>query len=532
MTETVQRSEKKFAEAKTQISTTSYIFATNDTAVIPCDANDKRFFIMDCREDYAAQDAFFAQFSQELHVDDEAAMRCLAWVLLKGWKITEDFGHTGQNPPTTSMMLLQRMANFSPEEAFIYEILRRGYVVHPDDLIDNVPLSGTPDKDRRHIWNFHPKFDTKMEKTFNSCFREKDILKNTLVRYDNEGNMIHNLFRQGRIHPGTHEPPKRTWQQVIALCDLERAYQEFRVEKGLFNKYERGNTTQKLMKIICEFTWPHDSPVLNGQQILPVLFPLHGAGGVRAWYTKNDGIREVSDRRLEYVVLPSLSRARAKFQTNVGAIFSHPRSVVVEDDDLNTSDVTEREDIRNYMNLISKVNDYGQTWTYGHYDFSGNCDWPALQLGPGEVNENGFRPRNKRKRADLALAEAMRDHKSTYGTMDTELEIVTTMKRFKNAEGAPALPPIEIVEEEVVAPVEKSIYPQEGDLAFLDVGDFDAFLADAPIANEVPMVVEDNLPTFEMNNNNNLDFPFGDDLYANTEWQDSFYLTNNDIFSQ
>ena len=175
ITEVNQRSENKFADSKMCASTTSYVMATNDTAGLPTDSTDSRFFILESRDFHAGNQAYFKAMTDLLSANDDAGYRCLAWILLKGWKIPPDFG-TGQQCPETAANTLQRLVNMTCYDAFILEVLKRGYIVPAESLIDNVPYSGVMKDDARHIWNLHPQCKYKDNKdryykTFADCHK-------------------------------------------------------------------------------------------------------------------------------------------------------------------------------------------------------------------------------------------------------------------------------------------------------------------------------------------------------------------------
>jgi hypothetical protein len=439
------------------------------------------------------------------YANDDAAIRVLAWILLKGWTISPSFGKSGQNAPTTNMMLVQRENNYTHEEGFIAAILRRGWILEPENYIDNAVLTGDDEKDQCHIWNFNPWARATVRKRVQKTFEHAPVMEKNLFRYDENGNMKTNLVRESRINPRDREAiPKRNWPRVICSEDLYYAYQRWCKSVGLSNRYSRVANPELLVKTVCQFLFFQDNPVLcDGQHNMPMFIPVKGILAYTRRDEGNNETRTAKVRNLTYYYLPPLAQCRNRFQSEVGAVFSNMmHTYLAKKTDLDTSIEEEREDIRRYMKLVPIINDYNKPWTLTKFDFG---DFPRTQP---EVNENGFRRRPKRKIIDLE--EAIRPT-GTRGTMEDGLEMVNVRKKRRLAEthAPPPPPPTEEVLNQAVYEI------QEDDLAFLN-GSMDQELAQ--ILESAPSVVEPSNTNVFVDQNALEDVfmfqPFGDDMYT------------------
>lgn len=501
--------------------------ATNDTAGFPTDSTDARFWILMSRTFHASNSRYFASLADTLSANNEAGYRCLAWILLKGWKLPPDFG-TAQIMPETSSNALQRQVSMTCYDAFIKEVLCRGYIVPAESLLDNVPLSGKLTDDARHIWNLHPRCKYKENKDrYYATFKETPWLAESAVTYryeDGEHKMVHNWFREGRIDPAHRDvPPAKTWQRIISITDIVKEYREFVRDNGYSPKWH--NTQRdKLLAEMAMYMWPANHRHLPpGTHAMPIIRPF-GNARLRAWdrtYVRLSKKGEdapsvrVIDARVEYVVLPPLYMARATAMSYWGDIFNDMQTG--ETADLNTSNAEERKDIRAFLDKANTkiVDDFDMEFPATEVTFGLNEPWPEAILEVGQVDPvTGMR---NRKRKAVTLEEAARRvategalHTNKFGTVDEELEVIRVTKKAKGSKGQ-AVPTEEVVEEEEPAPVapgpnlNKTVYAiEEGDLDFMntsleDAFDLEDFLLGAPAPNEMHQ---------EENNTNVMPAPF------------------------
>lgn len=470
--------------------------ASNDTAGLPSDPTDARFFILQSRAMHAGDSIFFEQMSNLLSENNDAGYRCLAWILLKGWKIPPNFG-TGQQFPETSGNQLQRKVNMGCYESFILEVLQRGYIVPAESLIDNVPYTGVKTQDARHIWNLHPQCKYKENKMrYWKTFKDNIPLGEAAVTYrfeNGEHVMVHNWFREGRINPDHRDvPPEKTWHRILSTYDIFCEYKDFLRSHGFaMAKYNLDQS--RLLAEIAMYMWPESHKYLPpGDHTCPTITPFDQTK-LRAWKRARnpEGVDKVGDVRIPYVVLPTLYMARATAMAKWGDVF-HGMRDIKDTDDLNTSNPDERQDIRNYLTDVTKqcVRDFDLEFPATEHTFGLNEPWPDAVLEVGQVDPvTGMRTR-KRKRVSLEEAASVatrgRDAPllTKFGTVDDELEILRVTKKAKNNNND--------------EPTNKTVYAiEEGDLDFMngsleEAFDFDAFLESAPAANEVPLLQENN----------------------------------------
>ena len=506
ITEALQRQERKFGDSRPVVSHTSFIFATNDQGLLPSDANDKRHFVLDCREDHAGDEQFYSDFSNRLKANNEMAYKVLGYVLLKGWTISPSFGRSGQNPPTTHMMLVQRQNNYNAEEGFVAEVLHRGWIVRPDDLVDCVFLTGNAELDKSNIWSFHTYGCAHNTKRYNRTFEgTNEILKNTLVRPKKNPAEFHNLIQCGRINPYDRDtPPKRSWHRVIAVEDINRAFDEFcRVHS--IKTHGRVKNRAGLLKTMMHFMFFQDNPTLNSSFLGPPTFSING--GVlcnkRNRADPNQPPEPPSIRKdVAYMYLPPLAQCRARFTAEIGQVFKNK-----PEEGLDTSIEDEVNDIRRYMTTVSAVVDYGQEWPFEKRDF-GQFPTPVPAVDP----VTGFARRPKRK---LPTIEEIILPDNKRGSMDDHLEVVHWKKKMKLSESqsVPVPDPVPVID--------------------LDPGDL-AFMVEEPLPiddppvnnnnNNTPVVVEDNNTNeifgdlnsddlFDIQHTHYLDYPYGDEMF-------------------
>ena len=520
VTEKMQRQERKYGDARVTLSATSYVFATNDTAVIPGDATDKRHFILESREDHASDDKYYHQFVTRMNENDNAAIRCLGWILLRGWRVDPDFGFSGQNAPVTRMMLLMKQNNYKPEEGFIAEVLSRGYFCEPDGLSDNVPLTGNWEEDQYHIWNFHPwpgaVLKQLVHERFEKSFQRHKFIRNTLMRTDEKGEVVKNLIHDGRVDP--RQPgafPKRTWQRFISAADIKRSWERYLRRAGLNNRYGKVPNFEMLLAQLAHYMVFPTNQALTTDNRLPAI----GSQSRIIRCFADDDTGRVVRKEMEYYYFPPLGACRARFMNMVGAVFTN---AVMEGGDPDTSIPEEREDIRHHYSLVSGVFDYDKPWedTFSVYDFARTNPWPEAER---RINpDTGMRlPLRKRVREEDAVAIVYRPQGKSLGSLDDELQIIQVTKKRKldrennNNNNAVPTQVVAVVEEPAPIPAE---LPQEGDLAFLHGSlddNIDQFLAEIPN----PTAVQENntnvMPEITLPDDWPVDNPFGDEMYYN-----------------
>lgn len=484
ITEKFQRFELKFRSARLIESCTSYNMATNDTGCIPGDPTDNRYLVLDVSEVYASNHGFFSEFSKRLHANNDAALKAIGWFLLEGWKITESFGETGQELPTTEMMLIQRSNNFGAHEHFFDRVLSQGFIVHPDYLLDNV-YAFCPGPMRPHlINNVH---SGSKQKQHNNRI---SIMHSNYTKFPQNLNLFPDpaLPTNNAINESRYDPrdltvgPTKLWSRVIALDDIMTAFDAFCVKMRL-STYGKNANIHMMKQKLAEFLSPSGTslPVVTLRKIAGLV-----AGDARM-------VDNVKLRDLAYVVLPPLFQCRARFQEMVGKSFLRDDLIDLENEGEDQPEIETRaaQDMRTFQEKQrgAVVNDYDKPFPYTLATLCEQTPWPAIvSLIDPVTRMRRIRTRDERdaetqRRALVEIREG-RD----VGTMEQELQAWEVRKKRRVT--APPPPPPEPVYE-----------LQEGDLAL-----FEPILEE--IVEEQPVVVNNN----NNNNNNNNDHVMLDEL--------------------
>lgn len=524
VTETYKRSEAKYGDSKMIRSSTSFIMATNDAGIVPGDAQDKRHVVMESRETYAGNDAFFKQFSERLAANYDAGHKCIGHILLKTWTISDSFGSSGQNPPLTRMMLLQKRNNFSHEQAFLYSVLDRGYFVEPEDLSDYKPLTRDHIVDQYNIWRFDASCGPRWKNTFSGQNR----MKQTALRMVNDKQ--HNLFHKGRIDASClkeeslaylNERRGRKWQRFIMVDDVMTAFRNWKIANDITpNRWSKADSMSSLVACMRATLWDPNDEALKQMpetdQVPTIVLTQVWARPVRS--TKKSAVENVplepiKRNNVKYFYLPPLAMCVNRFNAKIGELINGPDL----NESLDTSIAEEQEDIRKYL-ATSMVRDANSAFDARAFPFN----LPKLEaLDVNGLNANGFRPRPKKRSYDDAFLGPNLNDPAVQPTTAQMLERAQKKRRLEELQEKekeplplPSLPPPQTSTPDVIPIRDDDDYASTPEFAFL-------FETPSPIDQEVDLYLANEVPCVVQPSNTNVIVPA-----MNMEFEDLFEFNN------